>query len=420
MKTLRIWIFQTGEPLHCDLSNVRKMRAVNLADALILRGHKVVIWSSAFYHQKKSHRSKDFRTISYGDQLQICLIPSRGYASNIGLARLLDHAQLAINLKSALTKAGKPPDIAFIGYPPIEFAVVATAWLKKNKVPTIIDCKDQWPNVFVEAAPKVLRPLATVIFYPYHLLGKYALVNASAISSMSESFLDWALKYCGRKRNKFDAVLPLSPAADDIPSSEIDMANLWWSDRGVFHNGAKRFFFVGSLSRAFNFDPIIQAAQMADDQNLGWQFVVCGDGENLDLLKQKTSKLKNVFWPGWVDRPKICALASCSIAGLAPYRNWSDFQKSIPNKILDYLSLGKPVITPLSGEVAELILSENSGLIYDENVPDSCFKALLEIANNLEVKNEISQNALNLFSKKYSGSKVYGEFVLHMEKLALI
>ena len=159
---------------------------------------------------------------------------------------------------------------------------------------------------------------------------------------------------------------------------------------------------------------------MADDQNLGWQFVIYGDGENLDLLRQKTSKLKNVFWPGWVDRPKICSLASSSIAGLAPYQNWSDFQKSIPNKILDYFSLGMPVITPLSGEVSKLILSGNSGLIYDENIPDSCFKALLEISNNLEVKNKLAQNALDLFSEKYSGSKVYSEFVLHMEKLASI
>lgn len=420
MKTYNIWIFQTGEPLHCDLVSGRKMRAVNLADALIDRGHKVVLWSSSFYHQEKLHRSKVFQDINYDHQLTIRLIPSCGYSSNIGLKRLLDHAQLAINLKSALKYESSPPDIAFIGYPPIEFAAVATSWLKKWKVPMILDCKDQWPDIFIQAAPKIARPLAALIFYPYYLLGRYTLKNATAISSMTESFLSWALNFCGRKRNKFDMVLPLSPVIHDISPSELEMASLWWRENGITSNGKKRFFFVGTLSRAFNFEPIIWAAQMASDQGLEWEFVICGAGEGLELLKQKTIHLKNIYFPGWVDRPQLNALARISIAGLAPYRNLSDFQKSIPNKILDYLSLGMPIVTPLAGEVSRLIQSSNSGLIYDENISDSCFNALLEISNNLVIRLALTKNALDLFSEKFSGSKVYGEFVMHMERIASI
>ena len=35
MKKLEIWIFQTGEPLHCDAGNNRPMRAMNLSDKLL-------------------------------------------------------------------------------------------------------------------------------------------------------------------------------------------------------------------------------------------------------------------------------------------------------------------------------------------------------------------------------------------------
>ena len=51
---MRVWIFQTGEPLHIDGDNYRPMRAMNLANILIKRGHYVTIWSSAFYHQEKN------------------------------------------------------------------------------------------------------------------------------------------------------------------------------------------------------------------------------------------------------------------------------------------------------------------------------------------------------------------------------
>jgi hypothetical protein len=57
VKELTVWILQTGEPLPIDLENPRPMRAVNLANALIAAGHRVVLWSSAFSHQKKQHRS---------------------------------------------------------------------------------------------------------------------------------------------------------------------------------------------------------------------------------------------------------------------------------------------------------------------------------------------------------------------------
>ena len=55
---LKIWIFQTGEPLFCDGSDIRPMRAINLASQLISSGHDVEIISSQFYHQKKIHRRR--------------------------------------------------------------------------------------------------------------------------------------------------------------------------------------------------------------------------------------------------------------------------------------------------------------------------------------------------------------------------
>ena len=50
---MKVWIFQTGEPLHSDDDNPRPMRAMNLANSLVDMGHSVIIWSSAYYHQKK-------------------------------------------------------------------------------------------------------------------------------------------------------------------------------------------------------------------------------------------------------------------------------------------------------------------------------------------------------------------------------
>ena len=97
-----VWVLQTGEPLHCDNSNYRPMRAINLSNKLIESGHDVVLWSSSFNHQDKAHRSNKYKVIRQNNNLEIRLIPSCGYQRHIGFARLIDHSQLAWNLKKLL------------------------------------------------------------------------------------------------------------------------------------------------------------------------------------------------------------------------------------------------------------------------------------------------------------------------------
>ena len=91
---MKVWIFQTGEPLHSDKDNFRPMRAMNLANALVKKGHNVIIWSSGFYHQKKIQRDKVYKKIFINKKLEIRLIPSPGYKKNISLQRLFDHFTL--------------------------------------------------------------------------------------------------------------------------------------------------------------------------------------------------------------------------------------------------------------------------------------------------------------------------------------
>ena len=151
-----VWIFQTGEPLHIDNESPRPMRAMNLSNKLAESGHSVVLWSSAFSHQRKEHRTKKYKIHKVDDNLEIRLIPSCGYKKHIGLMRLIDHLQLAWNLKKLLKRERGVPDIAFIGYPPIETAAVMSKWLKKRKIPMMLDVKDLWPSMFVEVFPKIL------------------------------------------------------------------------------------------------------------------------------------------------------------------------------------------------------------------------------------------------------------------------
>ena len=413
---MRVWIFQTGEPLHCDSVSRRSMRAMNLANTLVERGHSVTLWSSNFSHQDKDFRFNDRTIIKINENLSIRLINSPGYARNLGFPRLVDHLILGVRLSHQLKNESQKPDIAFVGYPPIEFAFAAVKKMNSLNIPVIVDVKDQWPDVFVRWAPIKLQRLLKLLVRPYFYLGKKTLSNATALCSMSENFLDWAVKSAGRSKIELDFVAPLLPIMNVLHPRKVLLAKRWWANNGVVDDGGKKFLFVGTLSRAFNFEPIFWAAQKAHKLDLGWQFIICGEGENIEKLKNAASSLPNIVIPGWIDYPKIEVAAKFSTAGIAPYLSTADFKISTPNKINDYISFGLPVISSLEGITREMIQKQNVGLFYDSNSLNSLFNALMELEDP-KLLAQLSEKAVKSYMREFEGKRAYTRLAKHLERM---
>jgi len=411
-----VWIFQTGEPLHCDLGSPRAMRCMNLANQLLKDGHSVVVWSAAFHHQEKRHRSAELKSNKYHPRLKIRLIKSCGYNKNIGLMRFFDHAQLAYNLKCSLDRESEKPDFGFVGYPPIEFAWVAIRWLDKMGVQSMLDIKDQWPSIMVNSVPRCLSPIARIILIPYYILARQTMKRTKSICSMSSAFLRWTREFSRTKPSEDDYIAPLAPNQHHASDLEIIESTAWWERRGIKNDGRIRLFFVGSLSRAFNFKPIALAARAASISKKNWQIVICGNGDKLSEIKSLFKDLDNVLFPGWVDFPKISLLAGYSHFALAPYKNSEDFLMNVPNKIIDYLAMGKPIFTGLHGEVGALVVKNQVGCIYDENSDSDLFNAI-EYSLWSDRYIQLTKNVNRLYRTEFAGDKVYSNLVKKIESM---
>ncbi len=403
-----------GEPLGSDNGNPRPMRAMNLANFLIAAGHQVVIFSSDFYHQKKKHRFGFYKEIKISDSCEIRLIPSPGYKKNIGFGRLWDHFVLSKNLKKILSEVQDCPDVAFVGYPPIEAASVMVTWLKDRQIPIMLDVKDQWPIIFTDALPKFLKTFGFFLLYPYFYLGRKVMRDATALSSVAPTFLNWSLSFCGRSIGQFDRVAPLSSSPGSLDKSDLIEAATWWDSRGVFDDKRTRLIFVGSHTRAFDIDPIIEAAIKCKD----CQFVICGSGEHHQEWQTRFQGLDNVVLPGWVDYAKTKVLASRSLAALAPYKSSEDFQMSIPNKVIDYLSLGLPILSPLLGEVGDLIKNQSVGFCYANMDGVRLEDCIFELRNDPVLADKLSKKAIKTYNAQFNYESVYRDLVKTLEAMS--
>jgi len=412
---MKVWIFQTGEPLHCDVGNPRPMRVINLANTLVKKGHNVIIWSSSFYHQKKFHRAKLFKKIIINEKLEIRLIPSPGYKKNISIKRLFDHFMLAYNLRKKLDIEKTLPDVAFVGYPPIETAFIMTDWLKKKKIPYLLDIKDQWPLIFIESFPKILQPLIQLILLPYFFVAKKTFKDSPAICAMSKSFLDWSLKFSNRKKNKSDIVAPLTSPDYQLKSLEKKQAYSWWLEKGIMPNDTFRIIFIGSFSRVFDFDLIFNVANYFLEKDINCEFVLCGDGEFKEYLKKKSQNFSNIKIIDWINLPKAIILSRMSSAFIAPYKNKDDFMKSVPNKVIDAIKFGIPLLSSLRGEVEDIIKKNKIGFVYHDQ--KSLVNAIYILVNNINLHKKISNNAKKLYQDKFEFNKVYSRLIKNLKNI---
>ena len=418
---MNIWILQTGEPLPSDNDKSRPMRAINLTDALLSRGHDVVIFSSAFYHQKKSFRpiSSYFEIINCSSCKTI-LLSSSGYKKNIGIMRLLDHLILGFNLHRFLSSQKLTrPDCIIIGYPPIETAYVMSRFALKYRIPIILDVKDLWPQIFLSYFPRLLRIPLKCLLLPYFRMSDFLFKNVDCISSITDSFLNHVLLSVSRSRTKYDYVLPLvnPQTSNQIRLSNFSKSNSWWTQKGIDLSFKNRLIFIGTVSRAFDFSQLSVAMRYFTSHNIDLELVICGDGDQLINVQKLFHGCNNVVFPGWVNTDHIAPLMQSSLATVAPYRNTEDFIMSIPNKILDSFSYGLPVITGLKGEVRDLIVKYDVGF-YCEEDPNSWIDAVKILMSNPHLRDLQSSNSLRLSRDCFDFANVYSNFCSHVEDIA--
>lgn len=412
-KKKKIWILQTGEPVHSD-SNLRPMRAINLSNALVKKGHHVTLWTSSFFHQEKKHRFKSFHSLQINENLVINFIPSPGYKSNIGFGRLFDHAILAFNFFNIIRRSENLPDKAFIGYPPIETSFIFSRWLIKNNIPYYVDLKDQWPHIFLEPFPKPIQFVIKIILFPYFYMGKYSLKNSKGYISMSSGYIDWMNNFGGNSSKSF-----IAPLTVKRPSNSLDFSDEileWFKSENINFNNDLRFCFIGSFMSVFDFLPVRHAIEELNSQNYDFEVLMCGDGGFYDEIKQEFSSIHNVKFTGWINEEQIRAIYKISRASLVPYKNIDNYKINTPNKVVDAFANKRPIITSLKGEVERLCNSYRVGFACHSDTNLQFFDAMRLLLTDNVLNNDMRNNAYKLYEEIFSFDKVYdslAEFIIN-------
>ncbi len=405
-----------GEPLPTDGPGERLLRTGILADMLSWRGHDVLWWTSSFDHFAKHQRHDRDVFQVVGDRYRIHQLHANGYRKNVSISRLLNHYGLARKFRRHSVQEPRP-EIILCSLPTLELCVEATRFGRKRGIPVVLDVRDLWPDIFLELVPSWARSASRIALSPLFHAAREACRDATAILGITPEIVAWGLNYAGRAPSEWDRDFPLGYSQVPPAAEETEQATQRWHARGVIPEDFNLCFF-GTIGRQFDLDTVIDAARKLKEGARPFRFVICGNGDRLEYFKKMASGCPNVLFPGWVNRADIHALMRMSAAGLAPYRNKPDFLMSLPNKPLEYLSAGLPVVSSLQGSLKRLLEEHHCGMTYGEGAPDSLSDALVFLHDHREASIEMSRNARELFVKRFDAEKVYGEMIGHLERIA--
>jgi len=392
------------------------MRAGILAQELVSRGHEVHWWVSAFEHQRRIMQFGFDQEIQTPDGIHLHILKGCGYKRNISLRRYIDHKIIASKFRRASEHLPRP-DVIVTATPCYHLAYEAVRYAKANGIPSIVDVEDLWPDIFIDHLPShVLKHIGGKLLSRDYKKVEYMFKNADSIVAVSNTYLLWGLNKAHRERSRNEKVFLLGykPLIEGMGGKkDTEPVSSWLKER----SDQKLFTFIGSFGYSYELDLLVKAARIFHGKDRIC-FVLAGAGEQYDEIKRKTRSLDNVVVPGWIGRSEIEELLQTSHVGLLPYVEGAP--QSIPNKPIEYLSSGLPIISSLGGEMAALVDTYRFGINYDPGNIDELCSSINLLADNSDLHREMSSNARRFFMEYGDSDKIYSEYSMHVEEMSRI
>ncbi len=402
---MKIWLIKEGEPLPCD-KNPRLMRTGILAEYLINAGHDVIWWSSTFNHGEKKYRFNQRTTLPlYKKGCLVLLHSNTDYKKNTSLRRIIYHKNLAHDFLAACMMYDVP-DIILCSYPTCDFAEVAICYGEKHNIPVVLDIRDLWPDIFERALPRILCRFSKLILKPLSRRANIVMKKATAIIAINESHLQWALKRASREMRNTDAVFGLSYVkyvmTDIDRNAQID----YWETLGINSN-TWNICFMGTLSLAtLDMETVISGFETLSKSHTDMRLIICGNGDGYANYTNLSRSNHNIVLPGWQSGSQIASLMEMGNVGLYPYKNMRNFENSLTNKMVEYMSSGLPVLTGLEGYAKKYIEENEVGLHYTCGDVKSFISAVETMYYNNMQTEKMKKKAQIAYERDFIADKV--------------
>jgi glycosyltransferase involved in cell wall biosynthesis len=175
--------------------------------------------------------------------------------------------------------------------------------------------------------------------------------------------------------------------------------------------------YLGLIESPRGLDTVIEGMERLRDRNLNLRLRIIGSGRDTERLRamvREKALTDRVEFLGWVDyRAAIRHIHEADI-GLVPHHATESWNTTIPNKLFDYMSMGKAVIVSNAKPTERIVMEEHCGAVFKERDPDDFAKAVIKL-NDADFRQACGQRGREAVIRRYNWQRDEERLLAAME-----
>jgi len=168
--------------------------------------------------------------------------------------------------------------------------------------------------------------------------------------------------------------------------------------------GDKLVFFVGRLVYEKGVQTVIEAMPLIMNKIPNVTFVVAGSGPHLNELKSLVSAFdleEKVRFIGHVDTDDLYAFYKSADLTVVP-----SLYEPFGMVVLESMAMGTPTIVADTGGLSEIVVHEETGLMFEPGNPESLAEAMLRILTDDALADRMTADAVAYMGDRYNWEKI--------------
>lgn len=384
-------------------------RSFAFARALAARGHRVTL-ATGRYHGAETGLAGPFRKGRRegrvaGFQVVEWDIP---YANAMGVAArgaaFLRYAAAATRL--ALRDR---PDLVIASSTPLTVALPALCAKALCGIPFIFEIRDPWPEL-----PRAMGVLPAPIAPFMEALASLACRRAAAVVALSEGMAATA------------HARGADPARVEVIGNGCDLdlfgphITPWRPPEAAPWEVLA--LYAGAHGRANGLGVVVEAARLLAEQGeRRLRILLVGEGAEKTTLMRQAAGLSNLSFLPPMPKHDVARLFAGSQIALHILADWPAFAEwTAPNKLMDGLAAGRPVISTGPGEAARLLTAGGAGLPVTPGDAAGLAAALLGLVENPARRAAMGAAARSLAVRQHDRRLLATRFTALVEALQCV
>lgn len=367
-----------------------RFSVTDICEELVKQGHEVSVVTGrpnyGFHHILKEYKHTKYEEINGVKINRLKIAPrklSRISIINNYLSFWFFGKRFAKHIKE------KFDVVLSISLSPVISISPALKYAKKNNVPCVLYCQDLWPESTLVTKAVQKNSLTYKILFKW---SKSIYSKCDKIVISSPSFKDYFEKELGIVNKTFNVV-----------NQPILLSNS--SEKPVIYENNHNLVYAGNIGKIQLTDLLIDAMKLIKTKDA--KLHLMGMGSELEQIKAKIARdnlQDKVVYEGAFPIEKAETYYKNADALIVSLKNEGYVGKTIPNKAIQYMKYGKPLVVVAEGDAKDM-LKKAKGSIFAEQNPKDIAEAFDKIFA-LKEKDQFGLNNKTYFKNNFTTEKL--------------